>query len=52
MIFLIVNFNFFFLHGTLTNCSLRQSVAHTLSLNKMNYAYITIIIKWRFNDNV
>ena len=29
-------------------CSLRQSLSHTFSLNIINYAYITIIIKWKF----
>ena len=29
-------------------CSLRQSLGHTLSLNLLNSAYITIIIKWKF----
>ena len=29
-------------------CSLRQSLGHTLSLNIINYAYVTVIIKWKF----
>ena len=44
------------LHETLPimqcTCSLRQSLGHTLSLSRINYAYITIIIKYKFNDNV
>jgi len=42
----------FFLQEILHDTWTMIPLGHTLSLNKVNYAYITIIIKWKFTDTV